>query len=150
MKDEVAEKVAYFILSNIKQEQSLKIIWYGGEPLMGIKAIKIISEIIIANQLLYKEFVAEIVTNGYYLTKNMAKLLKSLHVNYVQVTLDGDKETHDKRRCLVDGTPTFDRIIKNIQNTFEIIQTTIRINIDKNNNAKPVLNLMETLHKKTY
>ncbi|MCL4908797.1 SPASM domain-containing protein [Streptococcus suis] len=146
MNDEVAEKVAYFILDNISKNQTLKIIWYGGEPLMGMKAIKIISEIIISNNERYKEFIAEIVTNGYYLTKNTANLLKSLHINYAQVTLDGDKETHDSRRCLIDGTPTFEKILKNIQNSIDFIPITIRVNIDKNNSSEQVLKLMEILN----
>lgn len=50
------------------------------------------------------------------------------------VTLDGGKATHDRRRVLANGEPTFDIILKNIQNCLEHnIPIRIRMNIDREN-----------------
>ena len=50
MTTETAKKTAEFILKNVLPHQSLKVIWYGGEPLMGLNSIKVISEIIMKNE----------------------------------------------------------------------------------------------------
>lgn len=147
MSKEIAKQTADFILNNVEKHQNLKIIWYGGEPLMNFRAIQIISEIIIENPDKYKTFFAEIVTNGYFLNKNTSLKLSEFHVNYAQVTLDGDKEMHDSRRYLLSGKGSFDRILKNILDSVKIIPISIRINIDHINSSENVLLLMEQLQK---
>ncbi|WP_429975075.1 radical SAM protein [Enterococcus sp. DIV0840c] len=145
MTTETAKKTAEFILKNVLPHQSLKVIWYGGEPLMGLNSIKVISEIIMKNEKKYKNFNAEIVSNGYLLTEKVAQLLKSYHVNYAQITLDGDQINHDSRRCLTNGKGTFARILQNIVKTLKYIPVTVRVNIDRENNHEDVIRLMNSL-----
>ncbi|MCM1236362.1 MAG: hypothetical protein NC124_11505 [Clostridium sp.] len=54
------------------------------------------------------------VTNGYFLTKDVAQKLAKLKVSSLQVTIDGPKHVHDKRRVLAGGEGTFDKIIQKL------------------------------------
>ena len=52
----------------------------------------------------------------------------------MRITLDGEKEIHDKRRVLCNGDGTFDVIVSNIKKFSEKgIRVKIRVNIDKEN-----------------
>ena len=52
----------------------------------------------------------------------------------MQITLDGSRKCHDKRRVLVNGQGTFDVVLKNIIAVAkEGIKVTLRINIDEEN-----------------
>lgn len=74
----------------------------------------------------------DVITNGYCLDRYI-DLLSQINVTYVMVTLDGDKSTHDKRRFLANGKPTFDKILKNITLCLQHrIPIRIRMNIDQN------------------
>jgi len=51
----------------------------------------------------------------------------------VQVTLDGTREYHDKRRIFPDGSGSFDKIVSGIDKTLEKIPVVLRVNVDKEN-----------------
>ncbi|MBU7015797.1 MAG: radical SAM protein [Theionarchaea archaeon] len=72
-------------------------------------------------------------TNGLALTE-FVELLEEYKVPLIKVTLDGPPDIHDRRRKTVDGSGTFDRIVKGI----EALSTTgvkvgLRTNIDSTN-----------------
>ena len=54
-------------------------------------------------------------------------------ITMVQVTIDGTKDVHNRRRKLKGGGETFDKIIKNIKYASEYLRIAIRINLDKGN-----------------
>lgn len=101
---------------------------FGGEPLLCSN--KDIIEYIIkkAPNALYN-----IITNGYNLEEYF-EIIKKIKINYIQVTLDGSKDIHNKTRILTNGGGTYDKIFSGIklysQNDVPI---TIRMNISKNN-----------------
>lgn len=120
--------------------------WYGGEPLLAVDTIKRLSERFIKicddNKI---NFSATIVTNGYNLSRKNWTILKYCKVTTIQITVDGDEETHNKRRPLVGNLPTFDKIIKNLVDLKDdIIPVTLRINIDKTN-INQIEKVLETL-----
>ena len=104
-----------YIRKNIHRYMSVHISWFGGEPLMEMGAIEYISkEVIDICSKASRPYTSSVTTNGYYLTpKNIETLLKCKVRNF-HLTIDGTKETHDKQRVLIDGSPTFDRIIENL------------------------------------
>lgn len=121
--------------TNIK---TLNIIWYGGEPLMQVDLIFEMSMLFITycdnNNI---EYSAEIITNGYYLTRQNIKKLVECRVMQIQITVDGNKESHDERRKLRDGSGTYTRIMRNIEENIDILpQLSIRVNVDKTNMDK--------------
>ena len=56
-----------------------------------------------------------IITNGLLLTPEVVDRLTPLGLNGVKVTLDGDRDTHNRMRPLRGGQGTFDRILDNVR-----------------------------------
>ncbi len=132
---QTADNIILFIKNRIKHLDSLSITWYGGEPLLNLESIKYISENVIKmcfeNNVIYS---ASMITNGYLLNAKNLDTLISCNIKLIQVTIDGDKETHDQRRFLVGGGSTFDTIIRNLSLIENYnISVYLRINVDKNN-----------------
>lgn len=134
MSDQTIEEIVNLIQKRSKQTEKLIITWYGGEPLLAMPQIEAISTPILAicneNGI---EYSSSVVTNGYLFTPNIAKKLKELGVNAIQITIDGPKPVHDQRRPLTNGKGTFDVIMKNILATKGILPVNIRINTDYEN-----------------
>ena len=101
------QKTEANIIAFIKNHDRIKnyqILWYGGEPLLGFDSIKHAK---LSNH--------SLITNGYLLDENKSIFFKDYPLDGVQITIDGTKEFHDKRRTLaLNNGPTFDRIVENI------------------------------------
>lgn len=77
-----------------------------------------------------------IITNGTLLDSSRWGVFKEYPLNSLQVTLDGKKPTHDKKRIRPDGQGTFDVIMENLNKfagEFPDTSISVRVNIDKNN-----------------
>lgn len=148
MTEEVQQGVIDYIKRLAPNLSNLYISWYGGEPLLALDIIerltKEILEICQDNKI---EYNAGIVTNGYLLTPETAKKLGEFHVSNIQITLDGSREQHDKRRFLEGGQPTFDKIISNLKESKDVLpcQVSIRVNVDKQNVSQvdEILNILQ-------
>lgn len=102
--------------------------FFGGEPLLeeNIGLIKYIID-------KYPNAKYSIVTNGYNLDKYI-HILNKVSVEQIQVTLDGNKESHDLSRRLKNNFGTFEVIIKNINLCLDNnIPIKIRMNITNEN-----------------
>ena len=60
------------------------------------------------------EFAWEITTNGVQLDLPFVKAMQAHGEGSIKITLDGDRETHDRARTYRDGRGTFDRIFANL------------------------------------
>lgn len=132
MTEETEDKLVRFIEKH-KQVTKLGLTWYGGEPLLYFDKIKSLNAKI---ESLGKAYSSFIVTNGYLLTPEVIEQLDDLKITTMQITLDGKKETHDSRRHLIGGGPTFDRIMENIDNLMASGwkgTLRIRVNVDPSN-----------------
>ncbi len=132
---EVEDAIIDLIKSVKTTISSMNVAWYGGEPLLRFDVIERLSKRIIQ---ICKEnniqYFSSIVTNGYLLTPEIAKKLAEYQIKNIQVTLDGPKETHDKRRILANGEGSFEKIINNIAMCKEFLpKINLRINVDKSN-----------------
>ena len=132
----VGDSIVKFIRKNISQYESVSISWFGGEPLLNMKIIEQIShDVIEICKCAKKPYYASITTNGYLLTPQNMELLYSCNVRHITVTLDGNKETHDKQRHLIQGGNTFDKIIENLKGIRDEkryhIKVSIRTNVTK-------------------
>lgn len=84
-------------------------------------------------------FIASIITNGILLTEKKIQRLKPLNISSIQITLDGNKETHDTKRVFKNGSGTYDIIMKNLRSLHNYVKQNkginvdIRINIDREN-----------------
>jgi len=71
-----------------------------------------------------------IITNGLLLTPEVVDRLVPLGLNGVKITLDGDRETHNRMRPLRGGQGTFDKIINNVRQIAHKTRVAIGGNFD--------------------
>lgn len=134
-KDDISTIYCYIKNKIIQQKiKTLSILWFGGEPLLEIEKIKNLSKKILPlikkNEIQFKN---SIITNGTLLTKPISKALLACGIKYVQITLDGPPEIHDKRKPLIGGVGSFKIIFNNLLNAVNYFDVSIRINVDKEN-----------------
>lgn len=96
--------------------QKLKIIWYGGEPLLCIDIIEKLSERLIDfcedNGV---EYIASMISNTSLADEHVQEKLLRCRVWSVMTTIDGVRETHEARRVNKGGAPTYEKILKNVE-----------------------------------
>lgn len=154
MSPEVQRSLESQIAHKLEQQRyrHLTVSWFGGEPLLGLKAIQAISpRLLNLCKSLKKGYNARVVTNGLLLTNDVALELQDEHkVDFVEVTLDGDEASHDKRRHTKSQGGTFRAIFANlasIRNNADIsFRLRIRCNVDRSN-ADAVPLLIEEMHR---
>ncbi len=137
MDESIEDAITNFTESQIRRfgYRGLTVSWYGGEPLMHLKAIYSLSRKLI-NLCRRKRvnYQAMVVTNGTILNKTIARRLKACKVTHIQVTIDGPKETHDVRRPFISNNKSsFDTIVRNVERVLGILPVHIRINVDRTN-----------------
>ncbi len=134
MNEQCINDLIKYIKFNMKSFAMLKVDWFGGEPLLEIDTINILSKhfIEICHQL-RKPYLSSMTTNGFLLTPSVFEQMIHNRIRTFQITLDGMKETHDKARHLVDGRQTFDVILKNLKEIKKSCQSyfnmVIRVNV---------------------
>ncbi len=108
--------------------------WFGGEPLLATERIDDLSHAFIERcDAAGVAYSANIVTNGYLLTRDVAQRLRDARVGSAQITLDGPAEIHDLMRPLRSGRGTFDVILDNVVACADLIPIAIRVNLDTAN-----------------
>ena len=131
MKKEVIDAVWEQIDEYIRQNRVIRHIFlYGGEPLLASNRPQV-EEIVNGCKKRGIEMVC--VTNGYDLDKYI-DLIKEVKFDFIQVTVDGPKQVHDKRRILAGGQGSYDRIMKNVELALKAgIRIHLRTNINRSN-----------------
>lgn len=112
--------------------------FFGGEPLLKITRPVVGYIIETAQRLGEAHFYA--VTNGTDL-HHYRELLGPDKIDYVQITLDGPPEEHDKRRIYPSGKGSFEVIANNVSMALDAgVRVSLRMNIDRNNvSSLPIL-----------
>lgn len=99
----------------IHELRSLKIGWFGGEPLLGLEAIREIAprlrDMARENGVVYR---SHMTTNGYLLSRDVFAELLDYEVRNYQITLDGISGDHNRKRPLQNGGPSFQTIYENL------------------------------------
>lgn len=105
---------------------------FGGEPMLPAQIHKDYIAYIIKKATELNIEIA-LVTNGYLLSEYLDVLAKG-KIREVQVTLDGIKNMHDKRRPLKNGNSTFDKIVEGIDGALgRNFPVNLRMVVDKEN-----------------
>ncbi|MBI3379010.1 MAG: radical SAM protein [Nitrospirae bacterium] len=137
MTEKVCNQIIGFVGQELKKGaiSSLRVDWYGGEPLLSPKIISYLSGHFLKLAKRFNcEYEATIATNGTLLNDSAVKLLMENKVKSCQVTIDGPKEIHDKRRGYKNNKgSSFDRILKNMRRIIGKSDLSVRINIDMDN-----------------
>ncbi len=137
---EVQEALLQFVEGKLGEAERLSVTWYGGEPTLCLDLIEGLSRRFraLCRRHGVEILPANVVTNGYLLSAQIAERLREAGIKAAQITLDGDRATHDQRRPLRGGGGTFDRILDNVAAVGSILDTKIRINVDRNNASTAV------------
>lgn len=130
----VAESVVRLVANRIKTLAALRIVWFGGEPLL---AFNIIEELAPRFVNLARDagvhYSAHMTTNGYLLTADRLQQLVAWGCDQFQITLDGAGAQHDSNRPLATGGGTFDVVFRNLvaaRNCVGSFQILVRVNFD--------------------
>lgn len=130
--NEISQKIIEYIRKN-KQGDSIKLKWYGGEPLMNIKAIDTISRGLIQAGI---SFCSTMISNGVLFSENVISKAKDLwKLRNVRITIDGTESVYNKTKNYKNklGSP-YQLLLLNIDNLLKKeISVTIRVNIEKRN-----------------
>lgn len=132
MSEDTEKAVIQFVKSNPNLKR-LSVVWYGGEPLINFPSIQRLSEAFVGMNI---EYSAKMVCNGYLLTDDIANKIERLRIRNIQITLDGTADIHDKRRPLIGGQPTYEKIVSNLKYLLSVnhnVTIDIRSNIDRRN-----------------
>ena len=128
-----AARVADWIARQVDDVQPRRLVltFFGGEPLLNVPAMTDIAERCWrhAESRGVKQLV-NIITNGLLLTPDIVDRMAPFGLSGVKVTLDGDRDTHDRIRPLRGGQGTFDRIIENVRRVARLVPVTIGGNFD--------------------
>lgn len=113
----VREAVVRWVERRIRTLTTMKIDWFGGEPLLGFEAIQDIAPKV---QAMCREHDVQLLqgmtTNAYLLTPDVFTSLISWGLQDFQITIDGPQKSHDTTRILKDGGGgTYDAIIANLR-----------------------------------
>lgn len=154
LKPSVVEAIKNNIVNHYKGNNytTLKISFFGGEPFMNFKAIKSI--------LIYAKtfcdcknikLIADFTTNSTLINSAMIDFLKDYNCMF-QITLDGDKEQHNKVKA-IKGIDTFQLAINNIYKLTDEIPLSkiwVRINYDMDTlkNIDKIYNKLDGLNRK--
>lgn len=134
---QVREGIKNLVRKRIKKLNRLNVSWFGGEPLYGWEAVADLAPFFVEMSEEHEvPFSAQMTTNGYLLTPDVADKLLAWRVRHFQITLDGLPEHHNHSRVGRDGSPTFERIFDNLKalaRREESFNVLLRVNFDRIN-----------------
>jgi uncharacterized protein len=112
--------------------QRFVLTFFGGEPLLNLPAMYMLAERAFrAAKARNVDVYTNIITNGLLLTPDVVDRMLPFGLNGVKITLDGDKDTHNRMRPLRGGQGTFDRIVENIRLVADRCRISIGGNFDE-------------------
>jgi uncharacterized protein len=135
------------------KHQHIRIGWFGGEPLLGLKQMRELTPRLKALAAEHNiGYSSKVVTNGLSRKEDIyMELVDELAVDQVEVTLDGIAEFHDQRRHTKSVSPTFGIIFDNLKaiiNRPDYLEKrcriSIRCNVDERNweGVSPLIRLL--------
>ena len=138
MNDITANQIQEWVANNLVGKRMLSVNWFGGEPLLNMKTIEVLSDAFIdqcreANI----DYQAGVTTNGCLLSPEVVETLERCQVFNVQVTFDGSESFHNRMKFFANGEGTYGKIVENIvyycTNSRSHMPLRIRVNLSDEN-----------------
>lgn len=127
-----ADKVVDFI-AKYASGNKVKVMWYGGEPLLNSNIIDYISVKLASTGI---EYTSSIISNGLLFTDSIVdRAMESWNLTNARITLDGTEQIYNKIKAYKDtSVNSFSLVISNIEKLINAgISVTIRINVGQYN-----------------
>lgn len=139
---DVQSIVSFIIQEKGKRDlKNVKIVFYGGEPLLNKAAITKISTLL--HEKLQDSYSFSIITNGTLAQKDDFVLWNSLGLKSVKITIDGNSESHNLRRAYKNSKGSYNDIIANLEQIK--IYTHIVLNIVVDPSVFGIVDLVDDL-----
>lgn len=132
MTDETADQVVDFI-ARTRWDDTVKLRWFGGEPLAGARIISRICRTLTEKGIPYR---SEMITNATLMTPELLDEAVDLwHLEKAQVSVDGKREDYEARKRYVNpGKHHYDAMMRAVRGMLDKgIQVVIRCNYDWKN-----------------
>ncbi len=134
MSIETAGRLVSWIEDKLDQvdPESLVLTFFGGEPLLNLPVVYFLAERV--HEAATSRGVTmdiALITNGHHLTPDVVDRLLPFGLYGGKITLDGDRDTHNRMRPMQGGQGTFDRIIHNVRQVASKVRITIGGNFDE-------------------
>jgi uncharacterized protein len=99
-----------------KQLKRFSLGWFGGEPLLYYKKVvlPILSSVHALSLKHGVMFSSAMTTNGLLIDEEVIETAKQYGLNFFQITLDGNRERHNKVRFISEERGSYDQIVSNI------------------------------------
>lgn len=133
----IQDGVVEFVERQLANHDAMVVQWFGGEPLVGYRAIRSLSDRF--RQLCELSGVAfrsEMLTNGVLLTPEIIDDFPRLALSAIQIPLDGDAETYAARKqvSLQRAQGFYDFLLAHAQRIVDLTGSlVIRVNVDRDN-----------------
>src|SRR3984893_7964521 len=131
---ETAARVGLWIereLDRVRPERMV-LMFFGGEPLLNLPVMYYLAEQVSrAAAERSVPLTVTMITHGLLLTPEIVDRLVPFGLKSVKITLDGDRDTHNRMRPLRGGQGTFDRIVENIRQVAGRVRVAIGGNFDE-------------------
>ena len=147
--DENFAHVLEFLERRIIQKGSgipINMHWYGGEPLLKPKAMRLITDLMLA-RFPEHDITSTITTNGTLVDDAALWILKDSNTKVAQVTVDGTERTHNEIRYLKNTrAPTYQTVLSNIERLSTIMRVVVRYNWNMDHGLEPIGEYYHNLH----
>lgn len=145
MSEDTIKNIHKYIELSCKETQNLIISFFGGEPLLYYEEV-ILPILIHAKNIADREkiqFSSNCTTNGSLFNAVRINELKKYNFNFAQITLDGDRDVHNKTRYYSNGHGSYENIIDNIK---ELVRQHIHITLRINYTAENIQSIINIPH----
>ena len=145
--DKIKSHIARYLYDN--KIRSFNLSWFGGEPLLNYDSIRRLSsfasEYCQANNI---DFTSCITTNGSLLTPEMISEMSELNFRSFQITIDGNRHSHNATRYNATINDSFSLILHNIYVLCDMIPEAtviVRINYTKDNLDRSLVEQLDSI-----
>ncbi|MCR5168573.1 MAG: radical SAM protein [Oscillospiraceae bacterium] len=132
MTPEIVERTIDYILETRMKDKSVKLSWFGGEPLMCTDIIDRICEGMRENGVEYK---SSMISNGSFITPEIVgKMISDWKLDHIQISMDGAEQDYIKRKNYRDYKGYYTAVMRSCALMSEKgIRVTVRCNVDEEN-----------------
>lgn len=138
MEPSIIAGVKELIRRRVPGLDSLTLSWFGGEPLLARSVVEdvMLHVVSLQDRPSALRVRSNMTTNGFLLDRDTFARLLTLGVTDYQISFDGPKVHHDRKRVRIGGRGTFDRIWTNLLSLRDDpgeFRITIRVHVSRDN-----------------